>query len=92
MPKKEIYEAWVKEFKTKRTAQIPYNIYTKILDKEFNAKEVNKSHSVGSKRAFRIAGTAIIFVIHEPHGSSNKNVSKWDHQNIYDILKLNGKL
>lgn len=89
MPKKRKYEYWLKEFRTKRTAQIPYDIYVKILCNEFKAVECKRSHSGGSKRSFCIG--KLVFVIHEPH-KRGENVGKWDHQNIYDLLKSNGIL
>jgi hypothetical protein len=89
MAKKKKYEEYLKEFKSKRTAQIPYDIYVKILHDEFNAEEGKRSHSSGSKRAFKIGNS--VFVIHEPHKKGN-NVGKWDHQNIYDLLKRTGAL
>ena len=87
---KRKYEEYLKEFKTKRTAQIPYDIYVKILKREFGAEEGKRSHSGGSKRSFLIRPN-IVFVIHEPH-KSGECVSKWDHQNVYDQLRLHGVL
>ena len=88
MSKKE-YEHYLKEFKSKRTAQIPYDIYVKILKKEFSAEEGKRSQSGGSKRSFKIGN--IVFVLHEPH-RRGECVGKWDHQNVYDQLKLHGVL
>lgn len=86
---KKIYNAYKEQF-LNRSAKIPYPIYKKILIEEFNAEEQPKSHSGGSKRTFTI-GDNIVFVIHEPHKKGDP-VGKWDHHNILDQLKINGKI
>lgn len=84
---KKKYKKYQEEFK-KRNAKIPWNIYKKIIENDYGAVEQKRSHSGGSKRSYTI-DDQIIFVIHEPH-KKDGNVGKWDHQNVYDQLKLHG--
>ncbi len=84
---KEEYKRYLKEFKN-RSAKIPWRIYRKIIEKEYGAIEGKRSHTAGTKRSFTI-GDEVPFVIHEPH-KKDGCVSKWDHHNVLDWLKLRG--
>ena len=64
MSKKD-YKRYLKEF-TNRSARIPWKPYRRIIEEEYGAVEVKRSHSAGSKRAFTI-GDEIVFVLHKPH-------------------------
>ncbi len=75
-----------------RSARIPYNIYVKILYKEYDVELIKSGP--GSARSFKclgVDGEKYIFVIHEPHGG-HETVGKGDHHKVLRILKLAGKI
>ena len=89
---KKNYKWYSEEFKNP-SAKIPFNIYVKIIEKEYRAIEGKRSHSGGSKRSYTITvgNRKLVFVIHEPHKKDkNGYVGKLDHHNVLRILTLLG--